>query len=49
VIVLRIKDKNIERPFRIPFNIRNIPVISVLGILLIMVLFGFNVYSLLFD
>ncbi|MDQ3110731.1 MAG: amino acid permease [Bacteroidota bacterium] len=46
VIVMRIKDKNLNRPYRVPINIKNIPVISVLGILLIMVLFGFNIYSL---
>jgi len=46
VIVLRIKEKEITRPFRIPVNIRNIPVISVAGILLTLVLLGYTIYSL---
>jgi APA family basic amino acid/polyamine antiporter len=46
VIVLRIREKELNRPFRIPFNIKNIPVISVLGILTTLVLLGYSVYSL---
>jgi basic amino acid/polyamine antiporter, APA family len=46
VIRLRITHKDLPRPFRIPFNIGNIPVISVLGILLILLLFLNNMYSL---
>jgi amino acid transporter len=47
VIFLRVKDKEMKRPFRIPLNINNIPVISVLGILCTLVLFGYNLYDLL--
>jgi len=32
VIVLRIRKKNLKRAFKIPGNIKNIPIISVLGI-----------------
>ena len=49
VIVLRKKDKEMNRPYRIPVNIRNIPVVSVLAILLILVLLGYNIYTLLFS
>jgi APA family basic amino acid/polyamine antiporter len=47
VIVLRIREKGLKRPYRIPLNIKNIPVISVLGILTTFVLLGYTVYSLL--
>lgn len=46
VIVLRIKDKELKRPFRIPGNINNIPVISVLGILLTLVMVVYSAYGL---
>jgi basic amino acid/polyamine antiporter, APA family len=46
VIRLRIKDKDSERPFRIPINIKGIPVISVLGILMTLLLLGYSIYSL---
>jgi APA family basic amino acid/polyamine antiporter len=46
VIFLRIKEKDMERPFRIPLNINNIPVISVLGIIMTLLLFGYNIYDL---
>jgi APA family basic amino acid/polyamine antiporter len=45
VIVLRIRAKNIKRPYRVPMNIKNIPVISVFGILITIVLL---VYSLIY-
>jgi len=45
VIVLRIREKELKRPFRIPFSIRNIPVISVVGILMTLVLLGYSIYS----
>ena len=46
VIVLRLQDKKLERPFRIPINIQNIPVISILGILMTIFLLSYNIYSL---
>jgi basic amino acid/polyamine antiporter, APA family len=45
VIMLRLTEKNIRRPYRIPFGIRNVPVISCLGILLTLLLLAFNIYS----
>jgi basic amino acid/polyamine antiporter, APA family len=47
VIVLRKKDKDLERPFFIPFNIKNVPVFSLIAILLVLFLLGYNVYGLL--
>ncbi len=47
VIVLRVREESLERPFRIPGNINNIPVISVLGIIMTFFLFCFNLYNLL--
>ncbi len=46
VIVLRLQDKKSERPFRIPLNIRDIPVISILGILMTILLLMYSIYSL---
>lgn len=45
-IVLRIKKSKTKRPFRIPLNINNIPVTAVLGILLTLILFYYNLRSL---
>ena len=45
VIVLRVKEKNMKRPYRIPLNIKNIPVISVLGIIMTLILLGYNIYG----
>lgn len=47
VIILRRKEKDIKRPFRIPFNISGIPVISVLGIIMTLLLLAFNIYGLM--
>jgi APA family basic amino acid/polyamine antiporter len=47
VIILRRKDKDIKRPFRIPLNISGIPVISLLGILMTLILLAFNIYGLI--
>ncbi len=47
VIVLRVKEKKLSRPYRIPMNIKNIPVISLLGILTTLVLLGYSIHSLL--
>lgn len=46
VIVLRIREKDMPRPYRIPLSIKNIPLISVLGILTTLVLLGYTIYSL---
>lgn len=47
VIILRQRDKDLNRPFRIPGNINNIPVLSVIGIVMTLVLLGFNIYGLI--
>ena len=47
VIILRIREKEMKRPYRIPFNIKNIPVISVFGILTTLVLLSYSIYSLI--
>jgi len=49
VIVLRINEKEMVRPYRIPLSIKNIPVISVLGILTTLILLGYSIYSLIND
>lgn len=46
VIYLRIKDPDRERPFKIPGNIKNIPVISIFAILMILVLAGYTIHGL---
>ena len=46
-VILRIRAKESPRPYRMPFNINNIPVISIVGILMTMVLLGYTIYSLL--
>lgn len=47
VIVLRIRQKEMPRPYRIPWNFNNIPVLSVMGILSTLVLLGYTINSLL--
>jgi APA family basic amino acid/polyamine antiporter len=47
VIYLRIKDKDLERPFKVPFNIKNIPVLNVIAILMISVLMVYGVKTLI--
>jgi basic amino acid/polyamine antiporter, APA family len=47
VIHLRIKKKNKERPFRIPGNVRNIPVVSVVAIAMLLVLLVYTVVGLM--
>lgn len=32
VIVLRLREPNIERPFKVPFSIRNYPILSIIGL-----------------
>ncbi len=46
VIVLRKKQPGTERPYKVPMNIRNIPVPCVLGVLLTLLLLGYSVYGL---
>jgi basic amino acid/polyamine antiporter, APA family len=46
VIVLRLRRKSLKRPYKVPFSVGNVPVISVLGILLTSVLLGFTLYRL---
>lgn len=46
VITLRVRQKHLPRPYRIPLNIKNIPVISVLGILSTLLLLAYAIYSL---
>ncbi len=47
VIILRKKCQDVERPFRIPFNFRNIPLTAVIGIAFTLLLVGYNVYALI--
>jgi basic amino acid/polyamine antiporter, APA family len=46
VVVLRVKEKNLRRPYRVPFNIKNIPLPSVLGILFTTLLLGYTIHAL---
>lgn len=46
VIVLRIKQANIKRPYRIPLNVHNLPIPSILGVVLTLLLLGYSVYGL---
>lgn len=45
-IVLRRKQHAKERPYRIPLNVGNMPLPSVLGVLMTLLLFGYTVYGL---
>ncbi|MFY9308070.1 MAG: amino acid permease [Bacteroidia bacterium] len=47
VIKLRVTAKNIARPYRIPGNINNIPVLCILSVVMTLVLLGYNIYSLI--
>lgn len=46
VILLRRSDPKKIRPFKIPLNVNNMPLISFLGMATTLLLFGFNVYIL---
>lgn len=46
VIALRVKQPALERPYRIPWSIGGVPVISVLGVLCTLVLLGYAVASI---
>ncbi len=47
VILLRRSDPQKNRPFKVPFNINNLPVISFLGMAMTLLLFGVNLYALI--
>ncbi|SKB38018.1 L-asparagine transporter [Daejeonella lutea] len=47
VILLRQSDPQKVRPFKIPLNVNNMPIISFLGMAMTLLLFGFNVYILI--
>lgn len=49
VIMLRIKEPALNRPFRIPLNIKNLPLTSGLGVLLTLILLIYTVISLFQD
>ncbi|WP_255702739.1 APC family permease [Antarcticibacterium sp. 1MA-6-2] len=49
LIYLRIKLRGKEKdkpPFRIPLNVKNIPVPTVIAFLTILIMFGFNIYNI---
>jgi APA family basic amino acid/polyamine antiporter len=46
VVLLRRSDPQKSRPFKVPLNINNVPVISLLGMAMTLLLFGFNIYIL---
>jgi basic amino acid/polyamine antiporter, APA family len=46
VIYLRIKNKEAKRPFRIPGNINNLPVISILAMLMTLLMAAYTIYGL---
>jgi APA family basic amino acid/polyamine antiporter len=47
VIYLRIKKPAVKRPFHVPGNIRNIPIISVIAVLTLLVMISYTIYGLL--
>jgi APA family basic amino acid/polyamine antiporter len=46
VIVLRVKQPNTARPYKVPLGIYKIPLPSLLGVLLTLLLLGYAVYGL---
>ena len=46
VIVLRKKDKDAERPFRVPLNIGNVSVLSYIAVAATLLLLGYSIYGL---
>lgn len=46
VILLRRSNPQKSRPFKIPLNVNNMPVLSFLGMAMTLLLFGFNIYIL---
>lgn len=47
VIVLRFRRKRLKRAYKVPFAIKGVPVISALGVLLTLVLLGYNIVALI--
>lgn len=45
-ISLRFTQPKTKRPYRIPFNLKNVPIPSVLGVLLTLILLGYTIYGL---
>ena len=45
VIKLRVTDKNLNRPYKVPLSISNVPVTAVIAVLLTLVLFGYSIYG----
>lgn len=46
LIIMRVKHPELKPAFRVPLNIRNIPVIPILGIALTAVMIGYTIYGL---
>lgn len=46
VLVLRRKHPRTKRPYKVPLNIRNFPLPSILGVLLTLILLGYSIYGL---
>lgn len=46
VLVLRRNKPGLERPYKVPVNIRDLPLLSILGILLTLLLLGYSIYGL---
>lgn len=46
VLVLRKKEKDLPRPYRIPGNIGSVPVLAIIAVLLVLFLLGYNIYGL---
>jgi APA family basic amino acid/polyamine antiporter len=47
VIALRLRDKNLNRPYKIPFSVYNIPLISVFGIIVTLGLLTYDLIKLI--
>jgi basic amino acid/polyamine antiporter, APA family len=49
VIVLRVRQAGLERPYRMPFTVGRIPLFPVLGIGLVLILMAYTVYALMVE
>ncbi|MDQ3073584.1 MAG: amino acid permease [Bacteroidota bacterium] len=47
VIVLRVKQPEEERPYRIPFTVGKVPLPSLIGVLMTLLLLGYTIYGLI--